>query len=334
MNETCLLKHPLALPYLVAILVVGIAAVFANGILLIVLLFDPLKCFRRPSMYFITSLGFSDLLTGIVSCLYSIHHIQNCSSKETTRNESEYLSKVIKSTIWASVENSFITVLLMAIERYIFIKFPIKAKSIVTVKRIFLAIGVTWLVSLIFGAGVSLSHPYDKYIKFGILFQLVFLIFVMLFLYVRIIILLGKSSKAFQGKQFSRHCSIRSGKAQMENQHQSFLNKIVFYLALILFITVLPHLIIGQIFLVFEIFFRSYAKPKALEYASFISFPLELLNFVLNAVVYAYRLPKFRSSLCHILRGIRGKVSSQRSRYMYEPSNFSIRVSTKEETVA
>ena len=295
MNNTAQPSNPLAIPSDIAVLVIGIIGIITNGILLLVLYLDPFKCFRRPSMYFVISLSFSDLSTGIASCLYAMKN----------HFTSEYFLKVVTSSIWASVENSFIIILLMAIERFIVIRYPMKAKSIITGRRMFMAIVVTWLVSILLGAGVSLPEPINDYVMFGCLIECFLIILVMLGIYLRMICLLKKSSKIFRGKQLVRHSRCEQGKKPKDATYQRSLNMVVFYLALVLIITVLPHLIIGQIYLGYKFFYPTHQPdqwPVSLVYAPYISFPLELLNFVLNSVIYAYRLPQFRRTLCYYLR--------------------------------
>ena len=295
--------NPFENPSNIAILVIGILGIFTNGIILIVMYLDPFKCFRRPSMYFVMSLAFSDVATGIASCMFAM-------KKYAT---SEYFQKVALSAIWASVENSFVTILLMAIERYIVIRYPIKAKFIITTRRIFIAIAATWLVSTILGAGVSFPEPYSNYIMFGVLIECFLIILIMLGIYVRMAVLLRKASKIFREKTFSRHSRNEQDSRHSRNEQEKkpkddhyhrTLNIVVFYLALVLIITVLPHLILGQIYLSYRFFYpATHEIPVALKYAPYISFPVELLNFVLNSVIYAYRLPQFRAALCYYLRG-------------------------------
>ena len=289
--------NPLALPSDIATLVIGIIGVITNGILLTVLLLDPLKCFRRPSMYFVISLAFSDFLTCIVSCAFPFR----------MKVPSEYFTLISISAIWASVENSFLTILLMAIERLIVIRVPMKAKSIITRRRTWIAIAITWLISLLLGAGVSIPPPYGDYVMFCVLIELFVIILVMLIIYVIMLILIKKSSNIFRGKQFTRHSSSGSEKKPKEAKQEHNLTMVVFYLALVLVVTVLPHLIIGQIFVGNKLFNPGQKQTKALSYAPYISFPVELLNFVLNSVIYAYRLPQFRDSLRYYLKKITRK---------------------------
>jgi hypothetical protein len=192
----------------------------------------------------------------------------------------------------------------MAIERYIVIRYPIKAKFIITTRRIFIAIAATWLVSTILGAGVSFPEPYSNYIMFGVLIECFLIILIMLGIYVRMAVLLRKASKIFREKTFSRHSRNEQEKKPKDDHYHRTLNIVVFYLALVLIITVLPHLILGQIYLSYRFFYpATHELPVALKYAPYISFPVELLNFVLNSVIYAYRLPQFRAALCYYLRG-------------------------------
>ena len=283
---------PFERPSNIAVLVIGICVIVINGILLLVMLLDPLKCFRRPSMYFVISLSLSDLFTGIASCMFAM----------TKYVSSKYFFIIPRSVIWASVQNSFVTILLMAIERLIAIRYPIKAKSIITTRRILIAITVTWLISILLGVGVSLPQPYGQYIMFVYLVECFLIILIMLGIYFRMIVLLRDSFRVFHGKQFTRHSRTQSGQKPAVSTYQRSLNVVVFYLALVLIITVLPHLILGQIYLGYDFFYPQKEKPVALQCAPYITFPVELLNFLLNAVIYVYRLPQFRAALCYYLK--------------------------------
>ena len=293
-TETAPATNPFALPSEISIMIIGIFGVITNGTLLIVMILDPLKCFRRPSMYFVLSLAISDLFTSITSCLFAVqNHVT-----------SEFFSKVLTSVIWASVVNSFVTILSMAIERFIVVRYPIKAKSIITTRRILIAITVTWVISLVSGAGVSFPPPYNEYVQFGCLLECFVIILVMFGIYLRILVLLKKSSKIFRAGHFTRHRHRNSeqGKRRNDVAYQRSLNMVVFYLALVLIITVLPHLILGQIYLGYKFFYPTHSRPESLLNAPYISFPIELLNFVLNPVIYAYRLPQFRAALCYYFK--------------------------------
>ncbi|XP_028397555.1 melanopsin-like [Dendronephthya gigantea] len=291
MNNTTVQSNPFEFPSQISILVIAFLGVIANGILLVVLLWDPLKCFRRPSMYFVISLAFSDFFTGIASCLFAVKdHVT-----------SEYFGLILQSAIFCSIENSFITILLMSIERLIVIMFPMKAISIITSRRIFISIGVTWFFSILLGAAVSFPPGaiFNDYVKFGILIECFLIILIMLGIYIRMIFLLKNSSNVFRENGFIRHssCDARSRRS-IDRYHRS-LNTVVFYLALVLIITVLPHLILGQVYLGYKFFHPNHPMPLSLQYAPYVTFPIELLNFVLNSVIYAYRLPQFRASLFH-----------------------------------
>lgn len=317
-NETAeTADNPFQLPSEIATLVIGILGVITNGTLLYVMIRDPLKCFRRPSMYFVLSLAFSDMSTGIASCLFAVQN----------QVKSKLFSMVLVSVIWASVVNSFITILLMAIERYIVIRYPIKAKSIITTRRTSIAIAVTWVISIASGAGVSFPPPYNEYIQFACLVECFIIILVMFGIYLRMLVLLKKSSKLFLGGQFTRHRRGGSdqGKKRKKASEQRNLNMVVFYLALVLIITVLPHLILGQIYLGYTFFYPTHPRPVSLDYAPYISFPVELLNFVINPVIYAYRLPQFRAALLYYFKKKRNRPRAGSDMIFCRDRNLSIR---------
>lgn len=323
MNNAASASNSFQLPSSVVVLIIGIVGFITNGILLLVMFFDPLKCFHRPSMYFVISLAISDFLTGIASCFFAVEQLVR----------SPYIKTVSVAAIWCSVENSFITILLMAIERLIAIRYPLKAKSMITSRRILILILITWFISMGFGAGVSFPLPYGSYVMFGCLIGCFLIIVVMLAIYFTMIVLLRKSSKMFGGRQITRHGTSESGRKAKDAKFQRCLNMVVFYLALVLIITVLPHLIIGQIYLGYALFYPTHSRPVLLEYAPYISFPLELLNFVLNSVIYAYRLPQFRASVCYYLKRKKRRMNREVSLMGYSRRPTSSKGNTSDEIV-
>ena len=304
MNNTAQ-SNPFEFPSQIAILVIAFLGVIANGVLLVVLLWDPLKCFRRPSIYFVISLAFSDFFTGITSCLFAVQRYVT----------SKFFVLILQSAIFSSIENSFITILLMSIERLIVILYPMKVKSIITSRRIFMSIGVTWLVSILLGAATSFPtvEIFNDYVKFGILLECFLIVLIMLGIYSRMIFLLKNSSKVFRGNGFFRHSTREAESRRSVEKYHRNLNTVVFYLALVLIITVLPHLTLGLVYLGYKFFHPDHPLPLSLQYAPHVTFPIELLNFVLNSVIYAYRLPQFRASLFYCCKKNSGNGHQERA---------------------
>lgn len=288
---------PYVFPSNVATIVCGVLAIITNATLLIITFLDPLKSFKRSSIYFIISLSFSDFFTGITSCFYAL---SNCVSLP------KILVLGLTCSIWASAQNSFITILLMSIERLIVVRNPLKAKSVITKRRTIISIGVTWFISIAVGAAVGIPEPYKTYVMFSFVIECCVMVIIMLLIYLRILCLLRNSTKLFRGNSFRRSQSDSEGRSVESSKRQHNLNLVVFYLAVFLIVTVLPHLISGQIYLGYKLFFSERNPPQTLDIVPYITFPLELLNFIVNPVIYAWRLPEYRKALCYYFRRRKG----------------------------
>ena len=279
----------------IAVFVVGILSILTNGTLLVVTVLDPLKKFKRSSIYFITSLSVSDFLTAIISCIFAF---------KAKVSLDPIFQEAIGASIWASVQNSFITVLLLAVERLFVVKEPLRARRIITRRRTVVAIAITWIASVLSGGATGISYEHKSHVQFALLIEFMLIVLAMILIYLRILVLLKRSDYLFEGKRVSGGnascCQMRTTRASVRSQHN--LNLVVFIMAVILISTVVPHLIIGLVYHGFRLFCpNTCALTPALNIAAHVSFPIEMLHFVLNPVVYAWRLREYRQSLRYCL---------------------------------
>lgn len=289
----------------ISVFFIGILSILTNGTLLLITFLDPLKKFKRSSTYFITSLSFSDFITGITSCMYAFH---------TKISLNPILQKALSASIWVSVQNSFITILLMAVERLLVVKEPLGVRRIITRRRTVLAIAVTWIASVVSGAATGIPTPYGIYVRFAILIEFSLIILVMLSIYVRMLVLLKVSDNVLKGKKFSGNSRQQMTSRSCSTRAQHNLNTVVLNIAVILVVTVVPHVVVGLTFYTFKLFCpKTCQATPAMTVSTIISFPIELLHFVLNPIVYAWRLSEYRQSLRYYF-------SRKNS---YEPSTYS-----------
>ena len=108
-----------------------------NLLLLITILFDPLRCLRTPTTYFIANLAFSDLLIGlligygraVVEYLQYVHEA-----------EPKWIATVINVGGGATLFSEIWTVIAMSLDRYLAVTDPLHYSEKVTAHRVVLCI--------------------------------------------------------------------------------------------------------------------------------------------------------------------------------------------------
>ena len=107
------------------------AGISSHLMLLICLVKDPLKCFRNSATYLITNLAFSDL----ISCVFGLIEILD-------------FSEVVSNTSKTATFASLLSILSIAIDRYILTVHPFKHRVLLNGRRIAIWIVSIWLLSL------------------------------------------------------------------------------------------------------------------------------------------------------------------------------------------
>ena len=105
--------------YDVLMTVIGILGVVSNCLLLIAMVRYRSTIFTCKGAYLIANMAIADLLTGLNSSRWGLR---------ITFQLPQALDKALFSIWWTSVEVSFLTILVMSMERYIAIVFPFKAQ--------------------------------------------------------------------------------------------------------------------------------------------------------------------------------------------------------------
>ena len=254
-------------------LAIGVLSLLTNGTLLAIIYLDPLKQFRTTTSYLITSLTISDFLTGGVACASTF--VTN--------------TPVIYGIFWMTILSSFFTIFFMSCERLVVVMCPLRAKQLITKRRIFIFIAANWVVSFVLGClmgGLQISQL--DYMEFSLFSFILILVLVLVVIYFMIIWRTKHKSKLLPPTMRSR--SLRIAKREQR------LTGVLFLLVTILMITVVPYVAAMVVFAGYRIF-NPYFVPKGFsDFASYY-FPVELLNFVFNPIIYAWRLPDYRQSL-------------------------------------
>ena len=235
------------------------------------------QIFRRSMCYMVACLAIADLLTGANSVLWGIRNVTGF-----------YPENILFTIYWTTVEVSFLTILAMALDRFIAVTCPTQSESIVSPQRTLIGCSFIWILSTVVGI-LILYHLEEGKFVFCALFELnivgVTVLYILMYRKARVI-----SKLAHSGEMRDKHM-IR--KATLESR----LYAVVLVLVGVLVVTVLPYILALHIELGYMITSPESERNSALDAFLTYYLPVELLNFLVNPIVYAWRLPKYRKAL-------------------------------------
>ena len=272
--------------YDVLMTVIGILAVVSNCLLLIAMVRYRCTIFTSKGAYLIANMAIADLLTGLNSSRWGLR---------ITFQLPQALDKALFSIWWTSVEVSFLTILVMSLERYIAIVFPFKAQVWLSKARTIKSCVAVWLMAVLCGACIALS-PLIVHVCLTIFFEITIL--VITFFYYKIIIKLRERRVILTSMQST---SIRATRSHADQRRpEDKLTTVVVLVLVILIITVLPYILATQISSVRRLFSVANYDPKLQLFISYY-FPFKTMNLVLNPIIYAWRFPNYRLALLRTL---------------------------------
>ncbi|KAL9962923.1 hypothetical protein ACROYT_G032078 [Oculina patagonica] len=143
------LKVPICVTGIVLFVIFCTVASVANGVLLIVLYKDPLKCFRKPIVVYIAALALLDFLSGCVTGAGVTHNYILCALGRES-------SSSLEGTKFAAVAAEFtictanLLAVLLSVERLCAVAFPILYRRKSTVRRSLIWVGCGVLYTLTF----------------------------------------------------------------------------------------------------------------------------------------------------------------------------------------
>lgn len=267
-------------------LVVSVMGVVTNSVLILVVLIDPLKQLRAAkSTVIIVSLSLADLLTSLAALFYFVPVIQ--------LSERALLIRAI--SLWFGFSASLLNLFVFTFERFIVTLYPLRAKLIISYRRTAFACLTSWIV----GAAIAVTdHLIEKPLTY--MFRIVqvgffeFLVVVMVVLNIRIILSIRKHTSQMNGELFNKESSKRLRK----------MNAVLSTLVIVLIITTMPYLVTKQVWnlLVWceTTPFRYLPCKVSLipKLGVFLSLflPIGMINFLVNPIVYAWRLDIYRAS--------------------------------------
>lgn len=264
-------------------LVFSISSIVLNGFLFLVMTRERKIFFRTRVSYFVVNLALADCLTGLSLAYLELQEILKLEKLLSIKPWVILLN-------WTTVQCSFFSLLLMSIDRLVIILYPLTWPTILTVKRTITSIVVVWLVSI---SGGVLMHFYKMKAQFAVL---IFVEFCTLVFVINTCCIYPVLKKREQGQSISGASSRQAQLLSHQVPHDK-MSTVVIILMVVLVITQLPFVICLKIWLTHNIIDDNILQnvvmgsylPVYLYTQTFAS-----LNFVVNPIVYAWRLRTYR----------------------------------------
>lgn len=270
-------------------LVIGIFSVLFNGLLLVVMTVNSRQIFASLGSYFIANLAIADFITGLNSIGFWIEGFHPFSPD---------VKNALLCVFWVTVQVSFYTIFVMSTERLVAIVFPFRAALLMSKKKTVFYCGLVWFVAVLCASLMYVNTTrlhFALTVVFEIVISIIVIEYVFVFRQLRALWQHSKKRVVYTDQKNGAACPPAKQTTDVQREYQ--VTVVVVTLAVILVVTVFPYMIATQILLACTEFSSSCAIDQAtLHSFMWYYFPIELLNFALNPVVYAWRLPKYRKA--------------------------------------
>ena len=307
----------------ISLMILSPITIISNGLLLLTILKDPLKCFRTPATYFIVALALVDLTTGLfVETFFIIFRV--ASNMQWSPSPSKPYSNLYQIGISFStvgINMSFLLVLGLILTQFLAITYPHHYKSAVTTRRVLACAGFslvyfTGFILLQFvGVSIFTLWKVDLHLHATPITILLITGSAMLLRSYR---QYAKASRRFESARSFENRDASSRRQTNRISERQF-TIVILLLSGILIVCGLPHIIVLHI--------KFYTKQKTrqedlnLFASSTIADEMMFVKVALDAFIYAWRLEKYRRSVRLVLKGLPCQVKTEASE-MINMNNF------------
>ena len=280
-------------------IIVSSMTIVANGLLLLVFLFDPLKIFRNATTYFLVGLAIVDILTAATQePMYATCFIMMYKKHPDTLSTCKTLLSVGQSISVAAMNASFLIMLAFTITQYIVVTSPMKHARKVTKTRVNVCVSAIYLYAILFSVLPETGVPEDIQQKIDNIFHSIFFTYLTIIIYILLFVAFKKKMDASRSLREDGKNTQDRGKDDRQMGVERKFIIVNFLLIAILFLTSQPSAMLW--------IFRLYSKedpdrPKVLIVNLMVD-NLLYLKFLLDPFVYAWRIPKYRQALKIVLR--------------------------------
>ena len=190
----------------------------------------------------------------------------------------KWLYKVFSVGFWIPALTSTLTLLVLSFERYIVVKWPWEESRLITKRRTVVACATTWIVSIV----LCVTLENNQTIFFLVVSAV---IEISVFIQVLFYVLLWRQRK-----------SEELSTATQDQGEQRQLTLVVFLLVVLAIVTIFPEMISYQLLAALALMQKLPETQDCLSYVVFYLLPLYSANFLLDPIIYAWRLKKYRKS--------------------------------------
>ncbi|KAM4723048.1 melanocyte-stimulating hormone receptor [Rhinophrynus dorsalis] len=247
---------------------------------------------HSPMYYFICCLAVSDMLVSISHLLETLCIVLFNHRIITVEIENvKQMDYIFDMMICCSLVTSLSFLGAIAVDRYITIFYALRYHSIMTLRRVGIAITVIWLVSTVCSIIFVIYYTSRAVILCLIVFFL-FMLALMVALYIHMFTLARRHARSIS--------ALQKGKRKRVTLHQASANmKGAITLTILLGIFFLCW---GPLFLHFILIVSCPEHPVCLDYFSYFNFCLILIicNTVIDPLIYAFRSQELRKTLKEI----------------------------------
>ena len=271
-----------------------------NFMILILVIINPLKKLRSPFNYFVVNLAVADLIVGMISMPVTIYfHVLEYLKK---KSDALLLIRFSHMTLFISLTASLLCLMLLSIDRYIAITFPLKYRSNLSWKKYWIATFITLLIS------VSFSSIYFKtgYIDFLMIYINTAVIIVgitLIVTYTRVYRFLRAQSQRIKKltKTESNHGKI-SETARKSQQNR--VTRVFLWIVFLFLVCYIPATIV-----VYVLKFYSTCNCEFIHIMRDISFYLVSVNSCINPFVHAFKNKHYKDALLELWKRLRRETS-------------------------
>ena len=288
-----------------------------TNILLIMAIFkDPLKYFKKPTSHFVLGLSVADLLCGLLVepffAMYFFCRYFPAGEKLQAISQTLFLVGSVIST--ASLNASFVMVLMLSVVQLIAIECPYRYKTWVTKKTVISCVMITWVYFTIFSLLPMLGVDQIVFFKLNLTLHStltsITLAIVQIFMYrafrgrLQHQNIVNKSMSCYSSLDSEQRSNAKKLHAKKQARCRMFDRNFIimtFYLSAILLFAAFPHIGVFYVFL--------YKETSSLEEELCLNILLRITDLLLftkvaaDAFIFAWRLPSYRKSLVFLIRG-------------------------------
>ena len=279
-------------------IIVSFINILANGLLLLVFFFDPLKMFRNPTTYFLIGIAFVDIfIAATQQPMYATCFIMMYIRHPDTVKTCEPLLDIGLTMSLTAMNASFLIVLAFTVTQYIVVISPLNHARKVTKTRVIICVLAIYAYVILFSVCPEMGVPRDIQQKIDNTFHSIALIYLTIIFYILLYIAFKKKMAASKSLREDRNKQ-EEGKNERQTGVERKFIIVNFLLIAILFLTSQPSAMLWIIRLYSN---EDADSPKVLIINLWFDNVL-YLKFLLDPFVYAWRIPKYRQALGIVLR--------------------------------